>query len=132
MSDASTVFDLHGRLALVTGGASGIGAGIAAMLAAAGAHVVIADRDAVAATRTVAALTQQSHRADAVSLDLADEASIVTACAEVVDRHGTPWLLVHNAGLQDRERLAGTTAAEWDRMMAAIGRENAGTPVPNA
>src|SRR3546814_18261650 len=95
MSDASTVFDLHGRLALVTGGASGIGAGIAAMLAAAGAHVVIADRDAVAATRTVAALTQQSHCADAVSLDLADEASIVKACPEVVDRHRTPCLPVN-------------------------------------
>src|SRR3546814_15623771 len=66
MSYASTVFDLHGRLALVTGGASGIGAGIAAMLAAAGAHVVIADRDAVAATRPVAALTQQRPSADAV------------------------------------------------------------------
>src|SRR3546814_12707905 len=86
MSDASTVFDLHGRLALVTGGASGIGAGIAAMLAAAGAHVVIADRDAVAATRTVAALTQQSPPADAVPLAPADDAPIVKARAEVADR----------------------------------------------
>src|SRR3546814_11158077 len=94
MSDASTVFDLHGRLALVTGGASGIGAGIAAMLAAAGAHVVIADRDAVAATRTVAALTQQSHRADVVSPDPPDEASIVKACHARPDerRVGNAWV----------------------------------------
>lgn len=122
MTSASTAFDLHGRLALVTGGGSGIGAGIAAVLAAAGANVVIADRDAAAAARTVSTLTQQGHRAEAVVLDLADESSVVSACAEVVNRLGTPWLLVNNAGLQDRELLLETTAAEWDRMMAVNAR----------
>lgn len=122
MTTASAAFDLHGRLALVTGGASGIGAGIAAVLAAAGASVVIADRDQAAATNAVSALIRQGHRAEAVMLDLADEASVVRTCAEVVDRHGAPWLLVNNAGLQDRELLLETTSAEWDRMMAVNAR----------
>lgn len=115
-------FDLHDRLTIVTGGASGIGAGIAATLAEAGARVVIADRDADAAARVVAELQAQGHRASACALDLADEASIVRACAEIVANQGTPWLLVNNAGLQDRELLLDATSAEWDRIHAVNAR----------
>lgn len=122
MTAAAAAFDLHGRLALVTGGASGIGAGIAGVLAQAGATVMIADRDAAAAARTADMLRQQGHTAHAVTVDLADESSVVKACASVVDRHGAPWLLVNNAGLQDRELLLETTSAEWDRMMAVNAR----------
>lgn len=116
------VFDVRGRIMLITGGASGIGAGIAATLAQAGATVVIADRDAATAARTAEALTQQGHKADWVALDLADEASVVSACAQVVERHGAPWLLVNNAGLQDREALLEATSAEWDRLHAVNAR----------
>jgi len=122
MTAASPAFDLRGKLTLVTGGGSGIGAGIAGVLAQAGATVVIADRDAAAAGRSVEALQQQGHTAHAVTVDLAVEASVVQACADVVSRHGTPWLLVNNAGLQDRELLLETTVAEWDRMMAVNAR----------
>lgn len=117
-----TSFDLADKVAIVTGGASGIGAGIVCMLAEAGAMVVIADRDLDAARRESAALTAAGLRADAVHVDLADEPSIVRACAQVVRDHGTPWLLVNNAGLQDRELLLEGTAAEWDRMNAVNGR----------
>ena len=102
---------LAGKVAVVTGGASGIGAGIAAVLAEAGAMVVIADRDETAARRAAAALAEAGHAADAVTLDLAHEASVVAGCAALVARHGTPWLLVNNAGLQDREALLEATAA---------------------
>jgi NAD(P)-dependent dehydrogenase (short-subunit alcohol dehydrogenase family) len=122
MTGASAAFDLNGKLTLVTGAGSGIGAGIAAVLAQAGATVLIADRDLAAAGRTVDALRQQNHRAHAVAVDVADEASVVKACAEVVSAYGTPWLLVNNAGLQDRELLLDTTVAEWDRMMAVNAR----------
>ncbi|NGY03937.1 SDR family NAD(P)-dependent oxidoreductase [Solimonas terrae] len=122
MSGASTGFDLRGRLALVTGAGSGIGAGIAGVLADAGATLLIADRDAAAADRTVTALVQRGGSAHALVVDLADEASIVRACAEAIAGHGTPWLLVNNAGLQDRELLLETTSAEWDRMMAVNAR----------
>ncbi|MDB5968640.1 MAG: alcohol dehydrogenase [Hydrocarboniphaga sp.] len=122
MTGASAAFDLRGKLALVTGGGNGIGAGIAGVLAQAGASVVIADRDASAAGRTVEALQQQGHRAYAVAVDLAVEASVVKACAEVIAAHGTPWLLVNNAGLHDRELLLETTVGEWDRIMAVNAR----------
>jgi NAD(P)-dependent dehydrogenase (short-subunit alcohol dehydrogenase family) len=115
-------FDLAGRLAVVTGAASGIGAGIAEVLAEAGATVVIADRDAAGARRQAEALSQAGSKADWVAVDLADEASIVEACAQVVGRLGTPWLLVNNAGLQDREMLLEATAAFWDRMLAVNTR----------
>jgi NAD(P)-dependent dehydrogenase (short-subunit alcohol dehydrogenase family) len=115
-------FNLSGKVALVTGGASGIGTGIADVLAEAGATVVIADRDEAGAKRQVAALIEVGHKAAAVHIDLADEASIVRGCAAVASAHGVPWVLVNNAGLQDRQLLLEGTAAEWDRMNAVNAR----------
>lgn len=115
-STNTAAFDLSGKVALVTGGGSGIGAGIAAVLADAGATIVIADRDEAGARRQVEELTATGHNASAVSLDLANEASVVSGCAQVVASYGTPWLLVNNAGVQDRQALLETTVAEWDRI----------------
>lgn len=116
MTTQHTLFELAGKVAIVTGGASGIGAGIARLLAEAGAMVVIADIDIEGATRQVAALEHEGMQAAAFELDLGDEASIVKVCAEVAKHHGTPWILVNNAGLQDREALLEGTAGQWDRM----------------
>ena len=115
-------FDLGGRVALVTGGASGIGSGITAVLAEAGATVVIADRDRDGALRAAAQFVAAGHKAGSVWMDLADEASITRGCAEVIAEFGVPWVLVNNAGVQDRELLLEGTAAQWDRMNAVNGR----------
>jgi NAD(P)-dependent dehydrogenase (short-subunit alcohol dehydrogenase family) len=115
-------FDLSGRVAIVTGAASGIGVGIAAVLAEAGATVVIADRDAAGAEREASKLIEAGHEAGSVGIDLADEASIVGGSAEIIATYGVPWVLVNNAGLQDRELLLEGTAAHWDRMNAVNGR----------
>jgi NAD(P)-dependent dehydrogenase (short-subunit alcohol dehydrogenase family) len=115
-------FSLAGRTAIVTGAASGIGAGIAALLAEAGARVVIADRDETGVRRETARLLEAGHEADSMVVDLASEASIVKACAKIVERHGSPWLLVNNAGVHDREPLLEATVAEWDRINAINAR----------
>ncbi len=115
-------FDLTKRVVLVTGGASGIGTGIAAMLAEAGAMVVIADIDAGRAEAAAAALVAGGGKAGHVQIDVADEASVVRGCAAVVAAHGVPWGLVNNAGVQDRQLLLDGTVAEWDRVIAVNSR----------
>jgi NAD(P)-dependent dehydrogenase (short-subunit alcohol dehydrogenase family) len=115
-------FDLSGKLAVVTGAASGIGTGIAAILAESGATVVIADRDQAGAEREAASLISAGLKAGSVCVDLADEAAIVRASAEILSAYGVPWVLVNNAGLQDRELLLEGTAAHWDATNAVNAR----------
>jgi NAD(P)-dependent dehydrogenase (short-subunit alcohol dehydrogenase family) len=112
-------FDLTGKTALVTGGGRGIGAGIARVLAASGATVVIADIDLTNARQQAAAL---GGGCGAVHIDLADENSVVAGCAEAIGRFGVPWLLVNNAALLDRELLLEGTAAQWDRTLLVNAR----------
>jgi NAD(P)-dependent dehydrogenase (short-subunit alcohol dehydrogenase family) len=108
-----TMFGLSGRIAVVTGGASGIGEGIARVLAGAGATVIVADRDEARAQ----AVAEQLGGA-AVALDIADEASVVSAFAGIVAGHGAPWLLVNCAGIQNRVLLTEASAEQWDRFQA--------------
>jgi NAD(P)-dependent dehydrogenase (short-subunit alcohol dehydrogenase family) len=115
-------FNLAGLTAVVTGGANGYGTGICEVLAEAGAKVVIADIQSDAAEAMAESLHAAGAEADWVELDLADEASVVAACAQIVERHGAPWLLVNNAGVQDREMLLDMSAAEWDRNLAINAR----------
>jgi NAD(P)-dependent dehydrogenase (short-subunit alcohol dehydrogenase family) len=116
------LFGLTGKVAVVTGAANGIGLGIAQVLANAGATVALADRDHAEATRQAAALTAAGNDALGVVVDLADEDSVVAACAHIVANIGVPWLLVNNAALQDREPLLEATASEWDRIHAVNAR----------
>jgi NAD(P)-dependent dehydrogenase (short-subunit alcohol dehydrogenase family) len=99
----------------VTGGAQGIGAGISDALATARAHVVVVDIDVDAAAARVAAIAQAGGEASAVVIDMAQEDQIVRGCAEIVAKHGAPWALVNNAGVQERKPFFDYSAADWDR-----------------
>jgi len=74
MSEMTDWVALGGRVAVVTGGGSGIGAGIATVLAKAGALVVIADRNEAGARGEATALTEAGHKADWIVVDVADDA----------------------------------------------------------
>jgi rhamnulose-1-phosphate aldolase/alcohol dehydrogenase len=104
---------LASRVALVTGAGSGIGKAIAERLAAEGACVVVADRDADGA-KGVAEGIGGTDRAIAVTADVTSEADIAAAFAEAALAFGGVDLVVNNAGLSVSKSLLETTAADWD------------------
>jgi rhamnulose-1-phosphate aldolase/alcohol dehydrogenase len=104
---------LAGRVALITGGGSGIGRATARRLAAEGACVVVADRDAESA-RTVAAGLGSADVAVDVTSDVTDEAEVSDAFAVAALAFGGVDLVVNNAGLSISKPLLETTLADWD------------------
>jgi rhamnulose-1-phosphate aldolase/alcohol dehydrogenase len=104
---------LAGRVALVTGGGSGIGKATAGRLSAEGACVVIADRDLEAA-RTVAEELGGADKAVAVFVDVTTEEAVANAVAMCALAFGGVDLVVNNAGLSISKPLVETSAADWD------------------
>jgi rhamnulose-1-phosphate aldolase/alcohol dehydrogenase len=109
------------RVALVTGGGSGIGRATAQRLAAEGACVVVADRDGRAA-EAVAGDIGSADVAIAAVTDVTDEASIAQAFAAAALAFGGVDLVVNNAGLSISKPLAETTAADWDLQHDVMAR----------
>ena len=104
---------LAGRIALITGAASGIGKATAERLSAEGACVVIADRDLEAATK-VAVELGGSDKAVAVFVDVTDEAAVAQAIAASALAFGGVDLVVNNAGLSISKPLVETSVTDWD------------------
>jgi 3-oxoacyl-[acyl-carrier protein] reductase len=105
---------LADQVAVVTGAARGIGRGIAAVLAAEGARVVIADIDAAAAERTAAELGQGAL---AVATDVTDRASVDALAAAALAAYGRIDILAANAGIYPSTDLADIDDEIWDRVM---------------
>lgn len=108
-------FSLAGRVALVTGGNSGIGLAIARAFQDAGARVAIGARRA---ERNAAALAELGTQAAAFELDVRDEASIERTIAEIGRRFGRLDILVNNAGVVNRKSVMELERAAWDHVMA--------------
>ena len=115
MSYLEDLFSLAGRVAVVTGGSSGIGEGMAAALAGAGAAVVLVARDAERLRSAVKGLPGQAAW---VSADLADRAAVERAADEAGAAFGPPDVLVNCAGVNLRPPLGSLSAADWDLTMA--------------
>lgn len=106
---------LDGQTAIVTGAASGIGRGIAAVLAREGAHVAIADLDTTGAHATLDALAGEGHIA--VHVDVTERESTESMAAAVLDAFGRIDILAANAGIYPTATLAAIDDRSWDRVM---------------
>ena len=109
---------LEGRVAIVTGAASGIGKATAQRLADEGAAVLVTDIAEDGGQKTVAEINEGGGRAAFFKHDVTSEAEWEAACANAVEVFGALDILVNNAGMGDIKPIEETTLAEWDRTVA--------------
>jgi 3-oxoacyl-[acyl-carrier protein] reductase len=109
---------LDGQVAIVTGGARGIGLGIATVLRAEGADLVIADVDGAAAAAAAAALPQGNEHAIGVRADVTGLADVENLAAAAIGRWGRIDILAANAGIYPHIALRDLSIADWERVMS--------------
>lgn len=107
------LFDLSGKVAIVTGGNGGIGLGMAKGLAEAGAAVVVAGRNEVKNAEAVAELARLGARAIAIQVEVTSEASCREMVAKTVQEFGRLDILINNAGTNIRKRPEEYSLEEW-------------------
>lgn len=111
MTDPNTV--LTDQVALITGGAGGLGSAAGSRLAAAGATVVLADLAAEPAQATAEKLTAQGYAAEGIGLDVTDSAAVEAAVDDVVARHGRLDVLLTSHGFPRDGRLLEMSDQQW-------------------
>lgn len=114
------LFNLTGKLALITGSSRGLGRSLATALADAGSTIILHGRDAEALATAAAELEERTGRAaHVVTFDVTDAASVEAGIAALIADHGVPDILVNNAGLQRRAPFAEFKVEDWDALVAA-------------
>ena len=111
------LFDLTGRVALITGGNGGLGLGMALGLAHAGADIAIAARNPAKNAAAIAAIEATGRRAVAIPTDVASASDLDDMAARAVASFGHIDILVNNAGATVRKVPQDITAAEWDNVL---------------
>ncbi|SDI42323.1 gluconate 5-dehydrogenase [Pseudomonas flavescens] len=113
----SSLFDLTGRTALITGSTRGLGLSYAKGLAEAGAAVILNGTHPQRLQEAVAELTRAGHRASGYAFDVADEAA-VEAVFQTLDRQQVAVdILINNAGIQHRQPMLELALADWQRVL---------------
>jgi NAD(P)-dependent dehydrogenase (short-subunit alcohol dehydrogenase family) len=118
MVDVRDWMRLDGRVAVVTGGARGIGRETAETLAAAGARVVLADLDKEIAEGAAAEIRAAGLHATAIVADVADEASVNAMVQATLEREARLDILVNNAGIAIRRPAVDLALGDWDKVLA--------------
>lgn len=113
---------LKDKVALISGGAGGIGAAVACRLASEGAKVVVADVREQDADRVIAEISRSGGEAIFVRLDATQEQDWTNAVATITDRFGRLNVLVNNVGIYRRANIEQTTTDEWDLVMSVNAR----------
>ncbi len=117
MAAANRLFNLEARCAVVTGAGSGIGEATAALLAQAGARVILADRNGESAEKAAAAIGASGGQAEASDVDVTDEVAVERMFESAVSTHGGIDILVNNAGLAIRKPATELPAEDWQRVV---------------
>lgn len=117
MKELKDLLRLDGKAAIVTGGARGIGEAIAYRLAEAGANVLIADMDSVAAEEAADKLIVNGWKAAGVRTDVSSETDVKMMVALCCDQFGSLDILVNNAGIYPPAPLVSMTEADFDRVL---------------
>jgi len=110
------LFNLSGKLAVVTGGGSGVGRAIATVFGRQGARVFALDLDGEAAKATAAAITDAGGTADSAACDVSDATAVKSTFDAIVGRAGRLDILVNNAGVAHVGNIERTPEAEFDRL----------------
>lgn len=110
--------DLSGKNAIVTGGARGIGAAAALVLAREGANIVVADL--IDVSETVNQIKSLGRRAIAVETNVAVQQDVLQMVEQAIDAFGHIDILVNNAGVVHRDSLLETSEATWDRVVDVV------------
>jgi gluconate 5-dehydrogenase len=114
---ASTLFDLTGRTALITGSARGIGLALAQGLGDAGAAVIVNGRQQAAVDEAVAKLASRGIQAHGATFDVADESSVSAAFQRFDDQGLQIDILINNAGIQHRSPMLELDLKDWQRVI---------------
>ena len=110
------MFNLSGKVAVVTGGGSGIGRAIASVFARQGAHVIVLDLQERAARETLAAIIAAGGTGETIACDVAESASVELAFERIARDHGRVDILVNNAGVAYVGTIEETPEADFDRL----------------
>jgi 2-deoxy-D-gluconate 3-dehydrogenase len=111
------LFNLSGRVAVITGGNGGIGLGMGLGMARAGATIVVAGRDAAKNAAAVKQIQQSGAKASAIAVDVLKEESCRALMADTVKAHGRLDILVNNAGINIRKQPDQYTLGEWHEVL---------------
>ncbi len=119
MASAPHPFDLHGALALVTGGGSGIGFAIAEALGRAGARVVVNGRNVARLEAARERLASAGVASAAAAFDVTDPAAVDAGVARIAREHGPVHILFNNAAMNRRQPLEQFSFEQWRELQAA-------------